>query len=857
MFEIDQQINEYRASLTAGFFTPKDVVPNSFLDNQLRALENPLNIIRDLISRGKPSVTTVAKLIEQEPAVIDVIRLILALPREMEFRDGRKFPDSSNSSFQDKVELATLINDIGFWDLISRTPGNIETLLAIALIHRGRTGRQLQAIRNIEKEIEELIVETISVVNTQPEINLTIVDPKNARFTFRTRRTLDYIIYSSDVPVAAIDVLLLSNPGGSQLFDVRKNYPNLQEELNAIPMKLILIADGQGMIHIPNDALEEMFTSVYSVMSINQAKMGMLANALIEAATGKQTKIEPVDRIIESILLEGSDVGVEQIPQGGIDPRLALAQYVTAHPDLDLKLTTEGKSLKWNKANLIRQGNKLKEKYQSRRAIELFVKLLKVEASPITTHDNGHSTILDLEASSILPAKALTVAFVGEPNDEIYRDLARESLRTVPNAKMMFLLVPNKTEIQSLPDKNLQSTIPANVILVDINDLIHMAQNNKDSYDSLVAIILEQSDLTKISPFVINSATPKRMYYGRDQEEATLLSTLATNSIALLGSRKIGKTSLLMNAKEGLERAGFATYFLDCQTVNNWTAFGEMARRFWNIDDLPSTFEPRHLFEMVRKIKAETNKDLVILLDEIDQLLHWDTTHAKEQVSEAFFKACRTISQGRDAQFVFSGERTISEKLWDPHSPHWNFCKPLQLRQLTKSATQDLIMQPLQSLQINIEKPKEFSEKVWTLTSGHPQLVQLLGDKLVNTLNQRAATDRTITSAVDLDQISETPDFQEQYLATYWGQATDLEKLISLLIVMGINQPARLLEEFRSNKVYIDEGQIISALQILELYGIIDAEGNKYKLRAAWFSSALDGYGDINATIERHWRRIK
>jgi hypothetical protein len=312
----------------------------------------------------------------------------------------------------------------------------------------------------------------------------------------------------------------------------------------------------------------------------------------------------------------------------------------------------------------------------------------------------------------------------------------------------------------------------------------------------------------------------------------------------------------LRNAKESLESAGFTPYFLDCQTVNNWEAFGDMAHRYWSTD-LPNAFEPKHLFDMVKTIKQKNNKHIVFLLDEIDQLLNWDTSHEKDQVPEAFFKACRTISQNGEAQFVFSGERTISEKLWNPHSPHWNFCKPLQLRQLDKNSTKELILQPLRSLQIQIEDVDEFVEKIWVATSGHPQLVQFIGDKLVNILNLRPATDRAMLSPRDIDQVSTTLDFQEQYIGTYWGQATDREKLISLLVVHNVNQPAKMMKEFKKKGFDIDEDEVIDALRILELYGIVDVDGDKYKLRAVWFANALSGYGDIESTIDRYWKKIK
>ena len=128
----------------------------------------------------------------------------------------------------------------------------------------------------------------------------------------------------------------------------------------------------------------------------------------------------------------------------------------------------------------------------------------------------------------------------------------------------------------------------------------------------------------------------------------------------------------------------------------------------------------------------------------------WRSLNADNAVPEAFFRACRTLSQEGLAQFIFTGERTIAMKLWDAHSPHWNFCRPLPLQQLTRTAAADLLTRPLESLGIEIVDRNEFEVALWRYTSGHPQLVQYLGDRLVRLLNERRPDRRTIVDPPDL-----------------------------------------------------------------------------------------------------------
>ena len=183
---------------------------------------------------------------------------------------------------------------------------------------------------------------------------------------------------------------------------------------------------------------------------------------------------------------------------------------------------------------------------------------------------------------------------------------------------------------------------------------------------------------------------------------------------------------------------------------------------------------------------------MVILLDEIDQLLEWDRAHEEDAVPEAFFRACRSLSQEGAVQFVFSGERTIAQRIWDPQSPHWNFSRPLALAQLTQDATASLLIQPLKAIGIRIADEVRFKSEAWRLTSGHPQIAQYLGDRLVRRLDVRSDRKELLLSAEDIVSVADTYEYAEHYLNTYWGQANPLEREISLIVAKAPTSPADL-----------------------------------------------------------------
>jgi hypothetical protein len=470
----------------------------------------------------------------------------------------------------------------------------------------------------------------------------------------------------------------------------------------------------------------------------------------------------------------------------------------------------------------------------------------------------SNAFLISLGNDPILPNELLVVCENREVDSILFTNIAKKSMKLLNQSKIAVLLIPSSPVFSSTFERMaVQLSLPVNIITVDAGKLLEFCKSNLKPRDSFTTLVLEQSDLKKISPFVLTAATPRRMFFGREKEEATLLSTLSSNSVAVLGSRKIGKTSLLSHVFEALKNAGYAPYFADCQTVKNWKDFGDMAEREWKVR-LSDDFRPQHLFDLTSKFKKRSKKKIVILLDEIDHLLFWDMQQKDDQVPEAFFRTCRTLSQEGTAQFVFSGERTIAQKLWDPQSPHWNFCRPLALQQLDRDSTEKLLIQPLQSLQVEIQGIRAFKEEIWKVTTGHPQIAQFLGDQLVSLLNKNTPNNRRKLTLNKIEEVTETFEYKDHYISTYWGQATDIEKFISLLITREPQQPANIINVLEKINVSNPDLEATNALRMLDLYGIVSYIKGNYQLRATWFSSAITAYGtDLNATISRYQEKLK
>ena len=83
--------------------------------------------------------------------------------------------------------------------------------------------------------------------------------------------------------------------------------------------------------------------------------------------------------------------------------------------------------------------------------------------------------------------------------------------------------ISNPTEDDIL---NIQHLLSTNVIVLPIDRMTSILEKKASPLSQLSEIIRRQADLSKLSPFVINSATPREMYFGRVQEEARILKRL-------------------------------------------------------------------------------------------------------------------------------------------------------------------------------------------------------------------------------------------------------------------------------------------------------------------------------------------
>jgi len=840
-----QIIQEFRDSVTPILLAQDDFIKWGAVNAALSKHEKAALSLQRLRDSGEVNEKSLAKVLAENPDAYEVALSLIAFMRTGSQTSKWGLPDRVPGSAAGREHLASQLLHIGL-DRAWSGSAPISDLLRVAEVFKDSFRRRFRSGERVETSASKIVREAIHDANQELREPARI--GANGLPDSQLRRSLDYVIFIGDRPVLGISTVFQNQSGGRQQRDLSVTYPALQTKMLEYGIDLVLIADGQGIREASDRTLQSLFANVCYPMTLSQAGDGALMTALLDVAhrpPPESLDAGAVSRLITEALNVRDNIKASELPLSQSPAVIALANYFENHRNLNLKLRPDGDELSWAEPEAVSEARAVTARFDAERAIRAFANKIGSSETEVCAEELFHRSLVETPDSPPFTGKALVAANSSGLTSDLIRDLGRQALELAPGSPFAFLLAKedlSESEIKSLRKR--QALLPVNIVVIGAG-LLRRISRSRDPITVLTDAILNQSDLTKVSPFILSNATPERMFYGREAEAATILGTLGTNSVALLGSRRIGKSSLLRRVRFELQEANFLPFFGDCQTVRTWQDFAALASTEWGVES-PADFRPPHLAGLIKSLSQGSEKPVVILLDEIDQLLDWDQSHTEDSVPEAFFRTCRSLSQDGVAQFVFSGERTIAQRNWDPHSPHWNFCRPLELTQLTEEAATALLFEPLRAMNIRIEDEAAFKSEAWRLTSGHPQIVQYMGDRLIRRLDAESDRKSLQLSADDIRTVAQSYEFAEHYLNTYWGQATSFERDVTLKILskpLAIND---LFEKVRSDQPGLEEIYLQAAIRMLQLYGIVNENDGKIGLRARWFQDALSFFGSAS-----------
>ena len=353
-------------------------------------------------------------------------------------------------------------------------------------------------------------------------------------------------------------------------------------------------------------------------------------------------------------------------------------------------------------------------------------------------------------------------------------------------------------------------------------------------------VVLAQLPLSAAAPYKCGGTVTGSRFFGRTHDVNKLLKP--ENNFAVIGVRRIGKTSLLREvyrrltaASEDAERAAW----VDCSTLHAYWELPVEVVRCLSIREVVHAENLQHRFNFADFLKRTSTKchaRLVLFLDEVDKLFQ-----IPDAIPELLPVLNAAVNQSH-IRLVVAGFSGLASEIGNIHSPFFRLCERVDLGPFDRRATEELILIPMQALGITFTDKNELVTKVFSETRGHPWLVQFYCLELIKRLEEHDS--RVLSSAV-AEEISSGSEIRELLVRVFLETASAEEKILVYAVLCadgdtrGAFTQANISDALRAQKLYWKPERIDSVCERLSISGVLTSNGPQYKFAVPAFAKNL------------------
>ncbi|MEH2351832.1 AAA family ATPase [Nostoc sp.] len=385
--------------------------------------------------------------------------------------------------------------------------------------------------------------------------------------------------------------------------------------------------------------------------------------------------------------------------------------------------------------------------------------------------------------------------------------------------------------------------------------IIDIAQTWQKSLLQIAGEVGEIS-ITKpvVNPYVVGDPVQGHLFVGRKDvirhlEELWVMGN-QLQSVVLYGHRRMGKTSILLNAANCLGSQIQLAYVNLLRLGDSPQGVGEVLMAI--CDEISQTVKlpppadadllnlPYRTFERyLKQVEANLDGGLIIALDEFEKIE--DLIEAKK-IPIDFMGFLRSLVQmSSKIAFAFAGLHTLEEMTADYFQPFFASVIPIHVGFQERAATRQILANPGNE-DFPLDYIPEALDEIYALTHGQPYLVQLLGFQLVRRYNdfvfEQGRSRDPVFTVEDVEAVINDPEFFKRgryYFDGVWGQAARGAEGQQVILQVLAPHIEGLSLDALAQSTGINDADLQEALNTLKRHDVVEETQGNWRIMVELF----------------------
>ena len=387
-----------------------------------------------------------------------------------------------------------------------------------------------------------------------------------------------------------------------------------------------------------------------------------------------------------------------------------------------------------------------------------------------------------------------------------------------------------------------QQILPTQAILIlGLDDIAHLLSATEPS-NALRKQFRSKISLGRLDPYDFQTPAQGNMFYGRENE-LRMLKDKETQSFAIAGPGRIGKTSLAQAYRRALVRdhdpRAQRVRFMDCLHMSATTSSKILVRFIAGEIDRgrkASQMIPEDFPAFLRFQRHHLGGPLELIIDEVDAVCHTDVFHMLAEAAK--LQHCRLLLCGKAnlLHTMLAGKSPIALRL--------GLIRP---EPLSREEARHLFMLPLRDLEIQIEPAAV--EMVMNLTGCLPHQLQYYASQFLETMTRQGGKAVTVSDV----EIVRDGVISQQFLRSALNELDTVTRALALMILEAlapiISIPS-LQQLAARHGLSLGAERAMESLISLHIHNFLALEKGEYRIATGSLVASAQRHGFLKADLK-------